>query len=188
MTLPLFRRLLGADFERLPAPVRELHSLSETTATAGRADIAAAPGLAAWFLRWFAGLPQPGHDVPVSVTFHIEGQGRERWERQFATRRYSSTMMAGTGEAKGLLFEYFGLFRLYFRLTVRADGLGWSLVRWRFLGLPLPRWTAPSIECLESADGARFVFDIDFAFPVVGHVMHYRGWIERTVASAQSPT
>ena len=77
-------------------------------------------------------------------------------------------MMAGTGAAEGLLFEYFGLFRLYFRLTVREEGLAWSLVRWRFLGLPLPRWTTPSIECLESADGARFVFDIDFAFPIMG--------------------
>lgn len=179
MTLSPFQRLLGADFDRLPAPVRELHSLSKSTATAGSADITAAAGPAAWFLRWFAGLPQPGRDVPVTVAFNLDGQGRERWERQFGSRRYASTMKAGTGSAEGLLFEHFGLFRLYFRLTAREEGLAWSLVRWQFLGLPLPRWTTPSIECFESADGARFVFDIDFALPVVGHVTHYRGWIQR---------
>ncbi len=179
MTLSPFQRLLGADFERLPAPVRELHSLSESAVASGRADIDAAVGPAASFLRWFAGLPRPGRDVPVSVAFRPDGRGRERWERQFGSRHYSSAMEAGTGGAEGLLVERFGLFRLYFRLTPREDGLVWSLVRWRFLALPLPRWTAPSIECVESADGARFVFDIDVSFPIIGPVTHYRGWIER---------
>jgi hypothetical protein len=171
-----FQRLLGEEFERLPAPVRDLHSLSEVTYTAGLAEITAAANPGAWFLSWFAGLPSPGRDVPVTVAFHPDGQGRERWDRQFASRRYSSTMEAA---GDGLLIEHFGLFRLFSRLTVREDGLAWSLVRWRILGVPLPRWTAPRIECLESGDGERFVFDIDFAFPIVGHVIHYRGWIKR---------
>ncbi len=177
-----FQRLLGADFERLPTPVRELHSLSESAVAAGRADISAAADPAARFLRWFAGLPQPGRDVPVTVAFHPDGKGRERWERRFGSRRYSSTMMAGPASAEGSLVEYFGLFRLYFRLTLREDGLAWSLARWRLLALPLPRWTTPSIECLESGNGIRFVFDIEVAFPIIGYVMHYRGWIEQMAA------
>jgi hypothetical protein len=183
MTPSPFQRLLGADFERLPAPLRELHSLKTSAVASGRADIAAAPGALPSFLRWFAGLPQPGRDAPVTVAFRPDGRGRERWERRFASRRYASTMMAGTDGAEGLLIERFGLFRLYFRLRARDDGLAWSLVRWRFFALPLPRWTAPSIECLESGDGARFVFDINVGFPVIGHVMHYRGWIERAPAA-----
>ena len=183
MMLSPFQRLLKADFERLPAPVRELHSLSESAVAAGRADIAAAAGPAAWFLRWFAGLPQPGRDVPVTLAFNPDGRGRERWERRFASRRYASTMMAGPGSADGPLAEHFGRFHLHFRLTPGEDGLTWSLTHWRFLALPLPRWTTPSIECLESGDGARFVFDINFAFPIVGYVTHYRGWIQR-VATA----
>lgn len=174
-----FQRLLGADFERLPAPVRDLHGLSETTMTAGRADITAAANPGAWFLCWFAGLPRPGHDVPVTVEFQPDGKGREQWVRHFASRRYASTMVAAAGRDDGLLIEYFGLFRLFTKLTVREDGLAWSLVRWRFLGLPLPRWSTPTIECLESGDGSRFVFDIRFGVPLVGHVIHYRGWLER---------
>jgi hypothetical protein len=179
MTISPFQHLLGADFERLPAPVRELHSLRESVETAGQADITAAANPAASLLRWFAGLPQPGRNVPVTVAFHPDGKGRERWDRRFASRRYASTMAIGTGRGAGLLVEHFGLFRLYFRLIPREDELAWSLERWRFLGLPLPRWTTPAIECLESGDGNRFIFDIDVAFPVIGHVMHYRGWLER---------
>jgi hypothetical protein len=182
MTLSPFQRLLGADFDRLPAPVRDLHSLRESVETAGLADITASTNPAASLLRWFAGLPLPGRNVPVTVAFRPDGTGRERWNRRFASRRYASTMMAGTGSGAGLLFEHFGLFRLYFRLTPSEEGLAWSLVRWRFLALPLPRWTKPSIECLESCDGGRFVFDISFAFPIIGHVMHYRGWLKRIAA------
>jgi hypothetical protein len=174
-----FQRLLGADFDRLPAAVRDLHGLTGPAKTAGRADITAARNPAAWFLCWFAGLPKPGRDVPVMVDFYPDGKGRERWDRTFAARRYSSTMEAATGREAGLLTEHFGIFRLFSRLTVREEGLAWSLVGWRILGIPLPRWTAPSVECLESGDGERFVFDIKFAFPVAGQVIHYRGWLER---------
>ncbi len=179
MTTSPFQRLLGADFERLPAPVRDLHSLGESVKTAGLADITAAANPAASLLCWFAGLPQPGRDVPVTVAFHPDGRGREQWDRRFAARRYASTMAAGTGGDAGLLVEHFGPFRLYFRLTPGEDALAWSLLRWGFLALPLPRRTTPSIECLESGDGSRFVFDIGVAFPIIGHVMHYRGWLER---------
>ena len=57
------------------------------------------------------------------------------------------------------------------------DGLQWSLAGWRCLGIPLPRWSVPSIECLESADGERYTFDIDVTFPLIGWLMHYRGWL-----------
>lgn len=175
----LFQRLLGTDFQRLPAPVRDLHGLSEAAFTTGKADITTADNPVTKLLCWVAGLPRPGRDVPVTVAFHPDGQGREWWERHFASRRYASTMAAGTGNDEGLLIEYFGPFRLVTKLTPGEHGLAWSLVRWRFLGVPLPRWSAPTIECLESGQGNRFVFDIRVSFPLVGHVIHYRGWLER---------
>jgi hypothetical protein len=36
----------------------------------------------------------------------------------------------------------------------------------------------PRIACLESADGERFIFDIDVTFPLIGWLIHYRGWLE----------
>src|SRR5688572_30318766 len=168
-----FERLLGPDFEQLPAAVRRVHSLRQPLATAGGADITAATGFLAWLICWAAGLPRPGCGVDVSVRFEPKDDGGEFWDRQFADRRYTSSIDAGSGRDRGLLTERFGPFDLRFRLTARPDGLAWSLAGWRCLRIPLPRWSTPRIECLESADGDRFTFDIDVTFPLIGWLMHY---------------
>ncbi|HSV29903.1 MAG TPA: DUF4166 domain-containing protein [Candidatus Omnitrophota bacterium] len=103
-----FQRLLGAAFDHLPAPVRRFHGLSSAMATAGVAEITAASNPAAWLLCKVAGLPKPGSDIPVTVSFHPDGAGREFWDRHFASRRYASTMEAGQGADEGLLIEHFG--------------------------------------------------------------------------------
>jgi Domain of unknown function (DUF4166) len=172
-----FQQILGAGFAQLPDPVRRLHSLSADTDTAGRAVITAARNPVAWLLCRFAGLPRPGSDVPVTVSFHLDGQGGEFWRRDFSGRRYASAMLAGTGADAGLLVERFWPFIYYHRLTASAEGVAWKLVKWRLLGIPLPGWTVPDVNCFESADGERFVFDIDAVFPLVGPVIHYRGWL-----------
>jgi hypothetical protein len=172
-----FQRILGAAFDTLPAPVRALHALSASVHTAGRAEITAATNPGAWLLCRVAGLPKPGKEVPVSVAFHPQSDGAEYWNRLFAQRRYASTMAAGRNRDDGLLIEHFGPFDLLFRLAPSLGALHWSLAGWRFLKIPLPSWTRPTIECRETGDADRFNFDIDVAFPLVGHVVHYRGWI-----------
>jgi len=172
-----FERLLGPALERLPVPVRRVHSLRAPLATAGRAEITAASGLLARFICWFAGLPRPGSDVDVFVTFAPTETAGEHWDRKFADRRYASTMELGNGRDQGLLIEHFGLFDLCFQLSPLPEGLAWSLAGWRCLGIPLPRWSVPQINCVESADGERYTFDIDVTFPLVGWLMHYRGWL-----------
>src|SRR5262245_2187833 len=172
-----FERLLGHKLDQLPAPVRRVHSLRQPLATAGRAEITAASGVLARFICWFAGLPRPGRDVDVSVTFAPAENGGEHWDRKFVDRRYTSTMELGTGRDQGLLIEHFGLFDLRFQLHPQPEGLVWSLIGWRCLRIPLPRWSVPHIKCIESADGDRYTFDIDVSFPLIGWLMHYRGWL-----------
>jgi len=172
-----FQRILGAAFDTMPAPVRALHALSTDVHTSGRAEITATANPGAWLLRRVAGLPRPGKDVPVSVGFHPQENGTEYWDRHFAQRRYASTMQAGEGGDDGLLIEHFGPFDLLFRLAPSHEALRWSLAGWRFLKIPLPSWSRPSIECSETGDAERFIFDIDVAFPLVGHVVRYRGWL-----------
>lgn len=172
-----FQELLGADFAQLPAPVRHLHGLTADIATAGRADIVAARDFLPWLIRAVAGLPGPGREVPVGVSFHVDGNGGEHWCRRFASRRYASRFKRGGTGREGFLFEGFFPFHLYHRLTASREGLAWQLVEWRLLGLPLPAWTLPKINCFESGEGERFVFDIDVVFPIAGPVVHYRGWL-----------
>ena len=172
-----FEKLLGPALEQLPPPVRRVHALRAPLATAGRAEITAADGFMARFICWFAGLPRPGRDVDVSVTFAPTENGGEHWDRKFADRSYTSTMKLGTGRDLGLLIEHFGLFDLRFQLSPSAQGLDWALVGWRLLHIPLPRWSVPQIKCRESGDGERYTFDIDVTFPLIGWLMHYRGWL-----------
>jgi hypothetical protein len=177
-----FQSILGAAFAQLPEPVRRLHGLTRDAATAGRAAITAARNPFAWLLCRLAGLPRPGSDVPVTVTFHLDRDGGEYWRRRFRGRRYASAMRAGTGADAGLLVEHFWPFIYCHRLTASPDGLAWKLVKWRLLGIPLPRSTVPNVNCFESGDGERFVFDIDVVFPLIGQVIHYRGWLVQEAA------
>jgi hypothetical protein len=115
--------------------------------------------------------------VPVTVAFQVDGRGGEYWRRRFAGRRYASGFAAGGRDREGLLLEHFFPFQLYHRLTPTREGLAWLLVEWRLLGIRLPRCTLPTVNCFESGDGDRFVFDIDVVFPIAGRVIHYRGWL-----------
>lgn len=179
-----FERLLGRELDGLPEPVRRFHALRAPLESAGRAEIKASSRWTARLLCLLAGLPRPGHDVPCAVVFTPLGDGREHWQRNFGSRRYASVVRAARttrpDEGRWLIerFGPLGLIDLHFRLTPGAAGLAWVLEGWRLLGLPLPAATLPRIACLESGGGKRFHFDIDVAFPLVGHVIHYAGWLE----------
>ncbi len=172
-----FQALLGDDFAVLPEPVRRLHSLARDAVTEGRAEITSPRGFLPWLICRVSGLPALGRDVPVTVAFHVDGKGGEFWRRRFAGRRYQSGFSAGTGRHAGLLCERFFPYVFFHRLTPSAAGLRWDLVRCRLLFLPLPRWLMPIAICFERGDGDKFTFDIDAAFPIVGPVVHYRGWL-----------
>lgn len=175
-----FHAVLGADaMARLPAPVRALHSLDAPLTAEGLSDIDRAPGLLARLFCWGAGLPAPGRDVPVTVSFAPTGDGREHWRRRFAERRYESVMRAGAGSDQGLLIEHFGWFDLLFRLTVEEAGLRWRTVGWCLGGVPLPLVLMPRVDALESGEQGRFTFDIAVAFAWLGPVLRYKGWLER---------
>ena len=180
MTPSPFQQLLGADFALLPEPVRRLHGLRAEATTEGRADIVAGKGFWPWLICKLSGLPAPGRDVPVTVAFHTDGRGREFWRRRFAGRRYQSGFAVGRGRHAGLLCERFFPFVFFHRLTATPEGLRWDLVAWRLLWLPLPRAVMPPTICFESGDGDRFVFDIDVEFPLIGQLIHYRGWLKQS--------
>jgi len=183
-----FQVLLGAEFARLPAAVRRVHALNGSLKTTGRAKVSVAEGVLPWLVCRLAGLPSPGQDVPVNVEFHPDGPLREYWERRFGERRYASTMHIGNQRAPGLLVERFGPFALEFHLELRGEGspasLCWSLTGCRLFGVRLPQRARPRIECVERADGEYFLFDIDVAFPVIGHVIHYSGWLSADAPDA----
>jgi hypothetical protein len=172
-----FEQVLGADFERLPEPVQHVHGQRQPLRTAGRANIIAATSFIARLISWQAGLPRPGDHVEVTVVFTPDGHGGEHWDRTFGHRRYASTITAGTGRDASHVVEHFGPYHLLFKLEPKPEGLVWTLAGWRLLGVPLPRWTVPTIKCVEGEKDGAFTFDIDVRFPLIGWLLHYRGWL-----------
>lgn len=175
--IPLFRRLLGPAIDLLPDAVRHAHDRTDRLELSGLAQIDTRPGPLPWLLCALLGLPAPGRDVPVTIIFEVTGNG-ERWRRCFAGRRYASTLTEGKGRDAGLLVEHMGLLTNIFQVAATPDALHLTLLRCRFLGVPMPAWLAPCCPATERQQDGAFSFDIPIDLPWLGRLIHYRGRVE----------
>ena len=131
---PLYRRILGSAWHRLPEPIRAMHDLSGDLTVEGRAKVERGHGRAARLIAaLFRFPPATGDDVPVQVRFHSDGR-RETWQRDFAGHKFSSIQEEGRGRFERLLCERFGPFAFGLALVLQEARLklvvrGWSLVR-----------------------------------------------------------
>ncbi|MBP7335207.1 DUF4166 domain-containing protein [Niveispirillum sp.] len=171
---PLFRYLLGPAIDLLPDAVRHVHDGHGCLELSGLAQIDMMPGLLPRLICTLMGLPEPGREVPVTVIFDRTPMW-EHWRRRFGNRRYASSLMPGSGRDTGLLVERMGIITNIFRIDATPDALHLTLVRCRFLGLPMPEWLAPRCAAVERAADQDFTFDIPIDLPWLGRLIHYRG-------------
>lgn len=174
MSTPLYRRLLGERFEQLPARVRELHDVTDRSIWAGRADVERGRSLPSRIMATLFGLPPAGRDQALRVTFQVVGE-REIWSRSFGTAVFRSLQY----ESGGLLNERVGPSTFVFALDVSADGMALKLKQVRFLGVPLPRFLAPSVFTFESERAGRYRFEVEASLPLLGRIVRYAGWLEK---------
>ncbi|MFM5924504.1 MAG: SDR family oxidoreductase [Novosphingobium sp.] len=172
--LPLYRRILGARFAALAPQLQALHQPLSECAAQGQASVARGKGPLAWLLGLVMQFP-PAGDYPLEVRF-VPQSGRERWTRHFGPHRFSSEMGEGP---EGTLTERFGPMRFHFALDVDPAGaLAMRLRGWSVLGLPMPLSLAPRIAAGEHGRDGRFHFDVAVTMPLIGPVVHYRGWLK----------
>lgn len=169
---PLYRRVMGDDFGRLTPAVRRIHAVLRDYGASGEASVkGGACPLALLIARMMRFPPEGSHRLHVHFQ---ERDGVETWTRDFAGHRFHSRLFeAGDGH----IVEAFGPMRFYFTLQVRDGGLQMQLKRWSFGPLPLPHFLAPRIEAREWEQDERFHFDVAVALPLLGPVIHYRGWL-----------
>lgn len=172
--MPLYRRLLGTEFDHLPGQVRALHDTTTATSWSGRADVVRGTSLGARVLATLFRLPPQGLDQVLTVTFEPKGRA-EVWTRMFGAKHFVSTQRA-SGEQ---LLETVGPCTLHMSLHTGGDGLALKVVAARILGLPVPRFLLPRIRTLETERDGRYTFDVEAAIPAFGQLVHYRGWLER---------
>lgn len=174
----LYERVLGEAFDMLPPRLRALHRPGAGSRWAGRAELERGRGPLPALVSWLFGFPPAGADLPVEVTFRVDAQGRETWERRFAGRAMRSTHEAGAGREAHLVVERFGPFAVGLAL-VRDGGRLLLLPRQaRLWGVPLPRRLLPRGQGMEEERDGRFRFEVEIALPLIGRVVRYRGWLE----------
>lgn len=172
---PLYRRVMGENFGRLAPPVRAMHDLIGHGRAEGQGRVERGSSPIARLVGRIMGFPPTG-DYPVTVRF-AENGGKERWSRRFGTHAFASEMSA-RGEH---LVERFGPLRFAFALDVEPDGsLAMRPCGWSVFGAPMPRFLGPQIAASERSEGERFCFDVAVALPLIGSIVAYRGWLERT--------
>ena len=177
--VPLIERALGAGFARMPEAVRALHGSVGDGAFRGRAEVRRGRGLVVALVALLFRLPPAMAEGPIRVTMEPEA-GAERWTRWFPRLRFSSRMRRAGPDGSGRVREHFGPFAMDLAVSGHADGLDMAVTGWRLGPLPLPRVLRPTTRASERVDGeGRFRFDVALFLPLVGLLVHYRGWLVR---------
>jgi hypothetical protein len=174
---PLYRRVLGEAWDRLPPPLQAMHDVQKVLIAEGAAIVERGSGLLARLVGRMMGFPPAGQDVPVTVTFRVDAE-REIWRRAFGDSAFASVQEPGRGRFERLVCERFGPFRFGLALVVEDDQLRLAMRGWSFAGLPLPAAWAPRTRAFEFADNGRFHFHVEIDHPLMGLIVRYRGSLE----------
>jgi len=175
---PLYARALGPAWERLPAPIRAMHTVRGETTVRGVAEVERGRGLVSRLIGAVMGLPAAGSDVPVEVTFTPREDGGETWKRTFAGKAFASGQVMGRGRFERLVVERFGPVAIGLAAVVEGERLRLHIRRTTLFGVPLPGFLSPRLETFETVDRqGRFVFDDRVTMPIAGLIVHYRGWL-----------
>ena len=168
---PLYARVMGSSFDTLPPPVQAVHRALRDGGASGEAEVTGAAGWAGRIVAAVVGFPKAGRH-PLHVHFH-EDDGQETWTRDFGGKRFQSHL----SQRGPWLVERFGPLRFAFALPATADGLTMVMQRWWLGPLPLPLRLAPKSRAREWAEDDRFHFDVPITLPLLGLLVHYRGWL-----------
>jgi hypothetical protein len=168
----LYERVMGDRFALLPPELRAIHDIFRDGGAAGEAEVTGPSNWAAACVARIVGFPKPGHH---RLHVHFEEAGaRERWTRDFGGRHFQSHL----SHRGRWLVERFGPFRFAFDLPSDSKGLTMIMQRWWIGPLRLPKCMAPRSTAREWAQGGRFHFDVPIELPLIGRLVHYRGWLE----------
>ncbi|MDP3315760.1 MAG: DUF4166 domain-containing protein [Devosia sp.] len=172
---PLYRRIMGEGFDRLPEVTRRLHRGRPAVIAIGEAEVTPATTILGRFVARTFGLPGAAGRVPVRVVIESR-DGREQWTRFFGDSPLRSIMTAVPGN---LIEERFGPFSLRMRLVVKPGGLDMERVSGRLWGVPMPGFLLPQVRATERVDEyRRHAFDVEIAAPLAGRLLAYKGWLE----------
>jgi len=168
----LYQKVMGPEFQKLPNSIQKLHSVIRDAGFHGQAKVTGGKNPLAKLAAKIFGFPSAGqHDLHVHIAADDKG---ETWVRSFSGKKFSSRL-----EKSGRhLIESFGPFQFRFDLPGTDKGLRMEMTGWKFWFVPLPLFLAPKSLASEWDEDGRFHFDVPIALPIIGLMVHYRGWLE----------
>ncbi len=168
---PIFARVLGSDFARLPKEILATHQTADISHWRGRAKIQRGTSLWSRFLCRLFGFPNATDDVAVEVVKRVVSTG-EIWQRSFGARKFMSKLAATPSG----MTERFGPFTFRLALEVKDRALHYPVISGRLGPVPLPRWLLPISEAREYVSDHLFHFDVKLSAPITHSLMvHYQG-------------
>lgn len=173
-TTPLYERILGPTWMRLPPEIRQLHSVTVASSFSGQCTVDRGRNPLAWLIATIIGFPKAGKNQSISVQLTREGDG-ERWVRTICGRTFSSIQSPGRGRAKWLVRERFGAVSVDMALVVDGSTLHYMVRHWSLFGVSMPLLFGPRSTAVESAEGGQFCFDVSIGHPLTGLIVRYRG-------------
>jgi hypothetical protein len=177
---PLFHRVLGPVWDRLPEVLKAGHRAP--LVLRGEAHIERGKGLLARFAGWLFRFPSEGSDMPTSVAMAVEGPG-EAWTRQMGKNRFTSHLSAGKGRDEHLLVERFGPLSFGIALVWRDERLKYIVRQWKAFGIPMPPFLAPGGDSYETVIDGRFHFSVEIRHILTGPIVRYSGWLKPSEAT-----
>ncbi len=177
-SLPLiYDAAMGAAIERLAEPVRAFHRAPAPARFVGRASVARGSNPLARIVASVMGLPPSSPDCEVEVLVTRDDTNVETWRRTFAGRAFVSSQLPGRGRWQGLIVERIGPMAFAYAVIERRGKLHLDIRGWSASGIPMPAFLGPGADAFEHGADGRFNFDVAMLLPVIGLVVHYRGWL-----------
>lgn len=157
----------------LPDALQSLHS--KEGVYSGRCDIQRGAGRFAALALRMGGFPQSGRDVPVTVTVSREAQAWI-WTRDFDAQITRSRL--SFDRKTRCVREDFGALSIWLKPVVADARLLIEIQGLALWGIPIPKALLPRSSTVEWQDEeGRFRFDVAAKAPLLGELIHYRGWL-----------
>jgi hypothetical protein len=182
MVEPLFPKALrgihtdeGDSYDLLPSEIKAMHNAENILVAQGSADIKRDTSFLAKASARLFGFPKEGRNVPVTVTFMRTEDG-ETLQRDFGGEIFT-TIFYDCPKA-GHLIERFGPLWFLLECICTRQGIDMYIRKiWLLKIIPLPMCIAPRIDATERVDNGQYRFDVDIRLPMIGRIIHYKGWL-----------
>ena len=169
-TTPLYRRVLGRQFDALEPVLRRFHDSPHGGTAVGQVAVEHGKSRLARTLAWLLRLPAESARSAVNLKVTVDDRS-EIWERTFDGHR----VITRQTQCRGQLVESTGLVSFAFELVV-SDGQIEFLPRGVWLcGLRLPAGLAPLATARVATRGERWQIDMQVRLPGGELLLRYHG-------------